>query len=156
MSTTHMSFNVIIYLMLTWITRTSLKVRSMTHITHRMPTWLTHTSITFLMLDVSMLTWITKAPSCEMISYTDLDHPDPFICQLFDLHRQKYANLAHPYIYHFLNVICIYADMNNQGPFMWNNILYWLGSPRPLYMSTFWPTSPNICWLGLPIHLSIA
>ena len=29
-----------------------------------------------------------------------------------------YANLAHPYIYHFLKVICIYADLDHQDALM--------------------------------------
>ena len=46
------------------------------------------------------------------LSYADLDHPDPFTCQLFDLHQPLYANLDHWYIDHFYKVICIYAHLD--------------------------------------------
>ena len=57
-----------------------------------MPTWLTHTSITFLI---------------SICIYADLDHPDPFMCLdffTFISHYPLYTDLAHPYIYHFLNI----------------------------------------------------
>ena len=48
-----------------------------------------------------------------------------------------YADLAHPYIYCFLYVLCIYADLYH---------------PDPSYVQIFY----NVCRLGSPIHLSLS
>ena len=108
--TTHISFNVITYLMLTCITQTFLYVIFLTYITHCMPTWLTHTSIYCM-----YLSWFETGPLIWWFIFC-WHHPDLFTCNIFDLHHPSYADLAHPYIYHFLNIMCIYADLNHQGP----------------------------------------
>ena len=90
-------------------------------------------------------------------------HPDPSYVLIFYLHHILYADLAHPYIYCFLYVLCIYADLYH---------------PDPSYCSDFWPTSPilwhtmyadlahpyiyhflniymYLCWLGSPRPLHV-
>ena len=89
--------------MLTYITQTLHMFWFFTYITYCMPTWLTHTSIAFYMCYASMLTYITQ--TLHMFRFFTM-----------------YADLAHPYIYHFLNI------------YMY---LCWLGSPRPLHVFRF-------------------
>ena len=51
-----------------------------------------------------MLTWNTQTPPCAQIFY------------LHSSHYLLYADLAHPYISCFLNVLGIYADLYHPDP----------------------------------------
>ena len=70
-----------------------------------------------------MLTWLNQTTSCHM----------------FYQHHPLYADLAHPYIYCFLNVFCIYADLYH---------------PDPSYVQIF--TYITHCMPTLLTHTSIA
>ena len=62
-----------------------------------------------------MLTWITKIP--DVIIYLMLTWLNQTTsCHMFYQHHPLYADLAHPYIYCFLNVFCIYADLYHPDP----------------------------------------
>ena len=103
--------------------------------------------------------------------------PRPFICWDFYLHHPLYADFAHSYIYCFLNVLCIYADLYHPDPsyvqifylhhplygiqsmptwlthtsitFLIFMYLYWLISPRPLHVFRFvtYITHCMLTWL---------
>ena len=64
-----------------------------------------------------MLTWITKAPFVTtQASYVIIYLMLTWITQTPSYVRLN-ADLAHPYTYLYLKVICIYADLDYQGPF---------------------------------------
>ena len=115
-----------------------------------------------------MLTWLNQTTSCHM----------------FYQHQPLYADLAHPYIYCFLNVFCIYADLYHPDP-SYVQIFTYITHCMPtllthtsiafymcyasmltyitqtLHMFRFFTyithcMAYNLCRLGSPIHLSLS